>query len=63
MSEAANRIMSEAMRQARNNAFDACIELCKEFARTGHDAACCVRALTDLKDSMNDVAPQPSKGN
>jgi hypothetical protein len=49
---ATDRIIAEAMRTSRDNALDAAIELCEEFAAAGHNAACCVRALKDLKAMM-----------
>lgn len=59
MSEASDRIVAEAMRQSRNIALDAAIEICEMFAATGHSAACCVKAIRDLKEMM---PPPPSAG-
>lgn len=59
MTEASDRIVAEAMRQARDNAIDAAIEICEMM--TGHSAECCVAALRDFKDNMRQVAPVPSK--
>lgn len=47
-----NRIIAEAIRLARDDALDAAIQVCEEFAKTGHNAECCVRALRDLKDML-----------
>lgn len=55
-----DRIIAEAIRLARDNALDAAIQICEEFAKTGDNAACCVRALRDLKDML---PRPPSAGN
>jgi hypothetical protein len=60
MSEETGRIIAEAMRTSRDSALDAAIEICEEFARTGHNAACCVKALRDFKSMLPSA---PNKGN
>jgi hypothetical protein len=40
------------MRDIRDETMDGCIELCDALAEGGHNAACCARALRDLKDKL-----------
>jgi hypothetical protein len=57
---ATRRIVNEAMRLSRDNALDAAAEICDEYAKTGHGAECCARAIRLLKDML---PAAPSKGN
>lgn len=59
MTESLDRIVLQAMRQSRDSALDAAAELCDAFAATGHDAACCAKAIRDMKRMLADVAPRP----
>lgn len=55
-----DRAVCEALRQGRDMALTAAIEVCEEFAKSGHSAECCVRALRNLREAL---PRPPSEGN
>lgn len=55
MDEVTQRIIVQVLRESRDSTLTTAIELCEEFARTGHGAACCAKALRDLRDALPPV--------
>jgi hypothetical protein len=60
LSDGTMRLITQAIRETRNETLDAVIELCEDFERTGESLAATIRALRDLKTML--PAP-PKEGN
>lgn len=55
-----DKVIAQAIRLARDNALDAAIDICEQFAMVGGSPANCVRAIRDLKEML---PRPPSEGN
>jgi hypothetical protein len=53
MGDELSKLMTAAQRQARNSAFDACLELCALIVERGGCANCCFEQITLLKRDMD----------
>lgn len=51
-------IIDMAIRTSRDNSLTAAIEVCQVLAdESGHNAACCVKALKDFRDTISSMRP------
>ena len=53
MSDAIDKILSDAQRLSRDHALDAAIELCEMVAKDGGCTFCCIEAIAKLKRELH----------